>query len=348
MNMIPTFCWHANSLAREWENEITHSDARLIQKEMTQQMGNLTLNILTDAVFGCDLSKIEGGSEASQHFSKWLSLFTLGLSFTLWWYHYLPTPSNLRFLREMRALRRVVENIIAYKRQELKNVDRVDQCNDLLTALLVARDSEGNVLSDRELFDNVMTFFFAGHETTSLALCWTFYALHFHPHVAQKAREEIERVRRDSEEPLTEAELQQLAYLNNVIKEVLRLYAPAPVILREAVKSDVIAGYQIPKGTVVSIAPAVLHRLPLYWERPDDFLPERWETATPSAYVYQPFHVGSRSCIGSKFALTELKAVLAVLLPRFRFRLVDGYVVKKVLRITLRPDPGLMMNITKL
>jgi cytochrome P450 len=188
MNMIPTFSRHALSLAREWEQEIEHSESKTVQKEMVQQMANLTLSILTDTVLGCDLSKIEGGSTASQHFSKWLSLFTLGLTLTLWWYYYIPTPGNLRFRREMKALQRVVENIINYKRQELQQqVEKgKQQYSDLLTALLEAKDSEGNMLSDRELFDNVMTFFFAGHETTSLALCWTFYALHFNPHVAQK------------------------------------------------------------------------------------------------------------------------------------------------------------------
>jgi cytochrome P450 len=162
-----------------------------------------------------------------------------------------------------------------------------------------------------------------------------------------KVRDEIARVHNRPDELVTESELEQLSYLNNVVKEVLRLYAPAPIIARQAVESDVILGYKIPKGTVVLIAPAVLHRLPMYWDRPDDFIPERWETASPSPYIYQPFHVGSRSCIGSKFALTELKVALATLLPRFHFRLVDGYMVKKVLRITLRPEPGLLMNLTK-
>jgi cytochrome P450 len=160
-------------------------------------------------------------------------------------------------------------------------------------------------------------------------------------------REEITKIRKNPTEPISESELEQLSYLNNVTREVLRLYSPVPAIIREAVSSDVISGYKIPKGTTVVIAPAVLHRLPQYWDNPDQFLPERWEKAAPSPYVYQPFYVGSRSCIGAKFALTELKVVLVTLLSRFHLSLVDGYNVKKAMRLTLRPDPGLLMNIRR-
>eukprot|EP01121_Diplochlamys_sp_Union-15-3_P014409 TRINITY_DN4588_c0_g2_i2.p1 TRINITY_DN4588_c0_g2~~TRINITY_DN4588_c0_g2_i2.p1 ORF type:complete len:219 (+),score=33.97 TRINITY_DN4588_c0_g2_i2:210-866(+) len=209
-------------------------------------------------------------------------------------------------------------------------------------------DSTGTVFTDSEIFDQTITFLLAGHETTSVGIAWTLYCLSQHPDVADKVQKELSEVL--AKEELQWETLDKLNYLGNVIKETLRLYPPAPIITRDAVKDDIIKGVRIPAKTAIIMSPGVMHKLPQYWEDPLKFDPDRWDRKndTVTNFTYMPFITGPRSCIGNKFASIEMKTILAVLLSKFSFKVKEGYTVRKKLTITMRPYPGLPMVVTPL
>ncbi|KAI9346859.1 cytochrome P450 [Obelidium mucronatum] len=203
-------------------------------------------------------------------------------------------------------------------------------------------------LTDEEVQAQVMTFLAAGHETTSVALTWL-------------RQELVENIPDRYSEPSTEYITSTTSYLDAVCKESMRLVPPAPITNRITVEEDILEGYRIPKGTVVIISPAVNHWLEEYWG-PDsrEFKPERWLTTEKEASstqdetdsskpfgAYMPFLLGPRNCIGQRFAVLEMKAILAVLVRGFEFVKVEGQVVKKQLRLTWKPDPGLQMRVKK-
>jgi len=219
------------------------------------------------------------------------------------------------------------------------------ECKDLLARLLEARDSEtGRGMDPREVRDQVVTIFMAGHETTALALTWTWYLLSQHPAEEARFHAELDRVL-GGRTPRFE-DLAQLRYTRMVLEESMRLYPPAHTMSREALAEDEIEGHRVAKGTVVSIVPWVIHRHRLLWDRPDVFDPERFapeRAAERPRFAYIPFGGGPRICIGAGFALTEALVILAMLGQRYRLRLALGAAVEPVGLITLRPRHGLPM-----
>jgi cytochrome P450 len=152
---------------------------------------------------------------------------------------------------------------------------RTDLMDRLIEAYMRDSGSGKRPLNDSELISHVLTFAFAGHETTNTAMSWAIYALSFRPDIEHKLREEIESVMGDRQE-ITVQDVEKMEYMNCFSKEVLRLYPPAAITVREAVSDDVINGVKVPAGASVVIFPAVMHRLEQYWDKPDEFIPERW------------------------------------------------------------------------
>ena len=216
---------------------------------------------------------------------------------------------------------------------------------DLLARLLEARDAEtGRGMAPREVRDQVVTIFMAGHETTAQALTWTWYLLSQHPAEEAKFHAELERAL-GGRAPRFE-DLTALPYTRMVLEESMRLYPPAHTISREALADDEIEGHRVAKGSVVSIVPWVLHRHRLLWDRPEVFDPERFvpeRAAERPRFAYIPFGGGPRICIGAAFAMTEATIILAMLGQRYRLRLTPAAVVEPVGLITLRPRHGLPM-----
>jgi cytochrome P450 len=212
---------------------------------------------------------------------------------------------------------------------------------------MFARDEDtGQSMSDSQLRDELMTFLLAGHETTSLALAWTWYLLSEHPHV--EARLETELYTTLSGRAAAYNDLGSLAYTRMVIEEALRLYPPAWGLSRQAIGPDQIGGYDLPGGWLVFIIPFVMHRLPAYWDEPEKFSPERFTPARSAArakFVYLPFGAGPRQCIGNQFAMVEAQLVLGTLASRYRLRRVTRHPVEPWPLITLRPRWGIQMTI---
>jgi cytochrome P450 len=224
----------------------------------------------------------------------------------------------------------------------------IDSGNDLVGMLLAAQDAgTGERMTDRQVRDEVMTIFLAGHETTSVALTWTFYLLSQHPAVAAKLRSELDAVL-GGRAPTVD-DLANLPYNRMVIDEALRLYPPAWVLSRTPLADDVIGGYRIPKGSNVFLSPYVTHRHPAFWDDPERFDPERFtpeRAAGRPRFAYFPFGGGPRQCIGNNFALLEAQLLLATIFQRYRLELWPEHQVGLLPLITLRPKGGLPIGLS--
>jgi cytochrome P450 len=220
---------------------------------------------------------------------------------------------------------------------------------DLLARLIYARDAEtGGGMTAKEVRDQVVTIFMAGHETTAQALSWTFYLLSQHPDVERKLHDELATVLA-GRTPHSE-DLAQLRYTRMVIEESMRLFPPAYIIGRQPVGDDEVLGHCIPAGSAVLILPWLLHRKPALWEDPDRFDPERFapeRAARRPRFAYMPFGAGPRICIGGAFAMAEAMIILAAIAQRYRLRLKPGYPVEPQGLITLRPRHGLRMTLER-
>jgi len=256
---------------------------------------------------------------------------------------WVPTPTNVRARRAIRRLDQVVYRMIAARRQHPE--DR----GDLLSILLHAQDADdGTRMTDRQVRDEVMTLFMAGHETTAVALSWTWYLLAQHPEVDGRLAEEFRTVL--GPRPPTAADLPRLPYSAMVVTESMRLYPPAYGIGRQASKPTEVAGHPLAAGVIVILPTYVVQRDPRWFEAPETFRPERWEDDRARRlprYAYFPFGGGPRQCIGNGFATMEACLLLAAIAQRFRLTLVPGQRVTPTPYVTLRPEPGIRMLLSR-
>jgi cytochrome P450 len=255
----------------------------------------------------------------------------------------LPLPANRRFWRALGELEAVVYRIIADRRRTGR-----DEA-DLLSMFLSARDEEtGETMTDRQLRNEVMTMLLAGHETTSLALAWTYYLLAQHPEIERSIADEVDRAVGGGR--LSFAHLDRLAGTRRVIEESLRLYPPAWGFSRQAVADDEIGGYRVARGSLVFLIPFVIHRRPRLWPDPERFDPDRFtpdrEAARPR-FAYIPFGGGPRGCIGNQFAMVEAQLIVAAVSRRYRISVVPGQTIRPEPLITLRPSPGIRARLEK-
>jgi cytochrome P450 len=215
--------------------------------------------------------------------------------------------------------------------------------------LLQAQDEDGSQMSDAQLRDEVMTLFLAGHETTALALSWSWYLLATHPEAEQKFHAELEEVLGANGHRTPEvADLPKLKYTEMIAKEAMRLYPPAYAVGREAIEETEIGGFRVPRNTQLFAFQWVTHRDPRYFDRPDEFDPDRWATDSIQnlpKYAYFPFGGGPRQCIGNYFAMMEVVLLMATIGQRFKFSLDEGHKVEVLPVLSLRPRNGIKVVI---
>jgi cytochrome P450 len=201
-------------------------------------------------------------------------------------------------------------------------------------------------MSAQEVRDHVITIFLAGHETTAMALTWTWFLLSQHPTEEARLHSELDAVL-GGRAP-THEDLSRLTYTRMVVEESMRIYPPVHTIARQANADDTLLGLKIPKGSTVMIVPWLLHRHIKLWEDPGRFDPERFSPQRAAAHArfsYLPFGGGKRICIGAAFALTEATILLATIAQRYRLRLVPGHCVEPQGLITLRARYGMKMQL---
>ncbi len=236
--------------------------------------------------------------------------------------------------------KKILQEFIDFRRRE------TGEHHDLLDMLLSARyEDTGEGMTDTQLVDESLIFFSAGHETSANALAWTWYLLAQHPEVITKIKAEINDVLGDR--PPGFMDLPNLSYTMQVVQESLRLYPPAWIMDRIALSDDEYEGVKIPKGTMIFPFIYGVHRLPDYWENPDEFNPDRFDKSKMKerpAFSYLPFGGGPRMCIGVNFAYMEMQLVLIQTLRRMSFQLVNKEDVIPQPLITLRAAKGIKMR----
>lgn len=286
---------------------------------VAEKMGELTLDVVSEALFGSDVSgrarQVAAAVEVLQQ--KAMRELSEIVPIPDW----LPLPSKLRDRREIALLNGLIAEFIDERRRAPAAND------DLLTTLLAAVDSEGDGggMSNRQARDEIMTLFLAGHETTAVTLTWTLYLLARCPEVQDKLAEEVRRV--VGRGPVAPAHLPVLVYCQQVIQESMRLYPAVYFTSREAAQSCEIAGYTIPRGSQIHLLPFIMHRDERWWDAPLEFRPERFapdRQPTWPEHAYVPFGAGPRACIGRGFALQELQLALATIVGRFALSLAAG------------------------
>jgi len=212
--------------------------------------------------------------------------------------------------------------------------------------ILLQSNLDGQPMPDEDIREEVDTFMFEGHDTTSASLAWTAHLLGLYPEIQETCYNEIREVMGDSKY-VTYEMLKQFKYLEMVIKESLRVYPSVPFIGRKLTDDIIIDGVAIPKGTDVGISIYTIHHNPLHWENPEKFDPERWSIENSKdrdPYSYIPFSAGARNCIGQKFASNEEKVVLAILLLNYKITTVNKD-SKMLPELILRPMNGTHVKI---
>lgn len=205
---------------------------------------------------------------------------------------------------------------------------------DLLDRLIAARDAEtGQGMNDDEIRDQLVTLYVAGHETTAVAMTWTWWLLSQHPEIEARLHAELD-ASPDAPPP----------YARQVVEEAMRLFPPVPRIpFRQAVRVDEICGVRIPAGAKVCVAPWVIHRHRSLWDDPERFDPDRFAGERPPRFTYLPFGAGPRICIGANLALAEATLILSEIARRWRLSLEPGQQVAVKPRMTLRPAGPIRM-----
>jgi len=211
---------------------------------------------------------------------------------------------------------------------------------------LQARDEHGEPLSDRQIRDELVTMFIAGHETTATTLSWVWYILSTLPEVEERVHAEIDQVF-GGNLPTVE-EISRLHYTNMVVSETLRLHPAAFAFTRRAKTDDAIGGYRIPKGSMIFVTTFWTQQHPEFWSDPLRFDPDRFapeQLAKQHKFAYFPFGGGPRQCIGKGFSLFEIPLVCAIIAQHYRLRLVPGHPIEQWVALTMRPRYGLPMTL---
>ncbi len=309
--------------------------------DVSAEMVHLTMSVVSEAMFGAAVEdETNAVSQAIQ-----VGLDDIQFRFDRPYYPSLrwPLPHNRRVQAAIRTLDKVVFEIIERRRNSGEETD------DLLGMLMAARDEGGDLgMDDRQLRDEVITIFIAGHETTARLLTWVFYLLDRNPEVEAQLHEELAAAL-GGRTPTVD-DLPHLGYTRRLIDETLRLYPPVWVTNRQALADDTVMGHRIPAGALVSISPYAAHRHPDFWSAPERFDPERFspeQAAGRHRFAYLPFGGGPRLCIGNTFALTEAALVLATVAQRYRLRLLPNSRVEVLPQATLQPRGGLPMLLAR-
>ncbi len=307
-------------------------------RDIHRDMMRLTLEIVVKTLFDADISS--DADRVGRVLSTIVKPFASQA--TLKWIldNRLPTATHRRFNAAAREIDDIVYRLIAERRSN--GSDR----GDLLSMLLAAQDEDGSRMSDRQLRDEVMTLFLAGHETTALTLSWAWYLLAQNPEVEKNFHAELDEVL-GGRLP-TVADMPRLQYTERIAKESMRLYPPAFGVGREAVHEFELGGYRIPAKSQLFMFQWAVQRDARYFAEPNRFYPERWTeefTNSLPKYAYFPFGGGPRACIGNYFAMMEVVLLLATIGQRFRFALLPDHTVGLMPAMSLRPTDGIKVVI---
>jgi cytochrome P450 len=307
--------------------------------DVYEWMRNLAMRIAMRALLGLDPDEAGKGAAAAEHFERALGYY--GIDFHLRLVRGPGSPWR-KLVRSRAVLDEIVFGEIARRRARPDSGRR-----DVLSLLVRARGAGGEEFSDREIRDQVMTLMFAGHDTSTSTLTFMLHELARHPDVVRRLGEEQDRVLGGASPTAQQLE-KEMPYLDMVLDEVLRLYPPAWIGPRRAIRQYEFGGYTVPRDAYVNYCSWASHRLPEVFPEPEAFIPERFTRERKAALprgAYVPFGGGSRICIGKRFGQTEVKLVATKLLQRLRMEALPGRTVTIRQMPTLSPQGGLKMRV---
>jgi cytochrome P450 len=304
-------------------------------RDVSWEMRQLTQRIAVATLFDVDMPEIgeqvvRALSMVSSSVTEWINM---GLLLPGW----APTPGNRRLHRAMRNFDEVIYRIIARHRAEPHGV------HDVLSILLNAAGG----MTARQIRDEVITLLIAGHETTAVALTWTWFLLAKHPEIQGKLNDELQTVL-GGRAPRVD-DVPALVYTELIIREALRLYPPLWVLPRTALNECVVGGYRIPAGASVIASQWVMHHDQRFFHDPQRFDPDRWSRGFAQQlprFAYFPFGGGPRQCIGRNFAMQEAILILAMIAQEYRVSLAPGQVIVPTPSVTLYPKDGIQVQFT--
>lgn len=256
-----------------------------------------------------------------------------------------PTFGMWQQRKSVKKLRALLLDIIHQRQADIAQEKTIE--SDLLTMLLTAVDEDGNPLTDVEVLDECLTIFVAGHETTAVAMSWTWALLLQHPDILNRLKHDIEQ--RLGDDPISHDRLVEIPYLAQVVKESLRLYPPAHGFGRTPTETFTIDGHEFNKGDIVIVSTYSLHRQERFYPDPLTFDPDRFaaDREQPPRYAFIPFGAGSRTCIGNAFAMLEMQVILATMVQHVELSLEAGQQFEPNMEVTLRPQNGVRVRVEK-
>ncbi|MEZ5774557.1 MAG: cytochrome P450 [Hyphomicrobiaceae bacterium] len=311
-----------------------------VMRRIDRDMAGVTFRIISDTMLPGGEAFVAEAFEAAagdylQPISWEVAYAVFGLP------RWLPHPGTFRMRRIEREMRAAIAALLSSRRRDRSRRD------DLLDRLLAARHPEtGEPMSDDLLIDNLLTFLSAGHATTAMALTWTLYLLARAPEWEARVLAELDEVLGDR--PVEADDMDRLVETGKVLKEALRLYPPAPIIMRQAREDTRFGDTPVRAGSHVVVPIYAIHRHRMFWDDPDRFDPERFtpeREAARTRYQFMPFGAGPRICIGQAFAMIEAMVVLATVIRALRFAAPAGAHPVPISRVTLRPKGGMALKV---
>ncbi|MCG8591408.1 MAG: cytochrome P450, partial [Proteobacteria bacterium] len=332
-NVVPTMGRLMHEVLDGWERK--HAGGQTF--DLMPELSRLALDMVCRALFGAEPPGASFHDRIDEGLAHANYLLNHYLTPPLW----VPTRRNRAARRTLEGIHDAIRHMLAAARAD------PERSGDLMRRLVEARDEEtGEPVGEAALIDQMITLLVAGHETTAMALCWSFHLLGQHPEASARLREEADAVLGDTAPDA--AAVERLEFATRVVKESLRLYPPIWAIPRQAKSEDAIGGYRVPRRTMVTLSPWLTHRHPEFWDEPLAFDPDRFSeerSRERPRHAYFPFGAGGRSCVGEDFAMLEATLALAMTVHRFDVRPVTDHPMIPDPILTLRPRFGLRVRL---
>jgi cytochrome P450 len=325
-------------MADEWQSHVDGA-----QLNVHTEMGKLAAEIISRTLFGEKLGA-ENSTAVVNAFADYQSVVKqMALSNFLGLPDWFPNVNGKigKARKAAKTIHNAVDEIIAKAEKE-------GQEGTMVAEFIKANQSDNGLdtMTRKQIRNELIVLFMAGHETTANVLAWTWYLISQSPDVEKKLHEELDHVL-EGRAPEME-DIENLEYTRAILDETMRLYPPVPILSRQALKEDEIRGKKIPAGSLMLIVPWLIQRHKKFWKNPDSFIPERFMPGAkkPIKFTYIPFSAGPRVCIGKNFGITESVLAVAILAQRFRLSLAPDTTVTHECRLTLRPKGSLPMILT--
>ncbi len=308
------------------------------ERDIHADMMQVTMWIIAETMFGMDVTQTPILA-ATAHDAQTIAVADLKS----------PLPDFMTHGRDRQAveINKVLTDLVQHFMEERRTHGNEGR-SDLLSLLMETRDEDGNPVSDDYVRNNILTLFFAGHETTANTLTWTFRYLNENPDVVAKLQQEVDAVL-GGRLPTLE-DLPNLPYTLMVIKETMRIEPTVAAFPRFIGADTSVGDYQLQANSVIFISPYVLHHDPRFWSNPNTFDPNHFSAENEPnipKYAYLPFGGGPRVCIGNHFSMMEAQILLAVIISRYDLHLSSDKPVEPLRLITSSPEGGLPMRVER-